>query len=155
MNPNPAFSAAPAPAGSNAKDALNVPSVLLLVSGALGVLSGLLGMVRGGSAGSANPGLERLAADPNTAQLAESLRKVTEALSGPGSIVLNLLTLALSGFVIFGALKMRNLQGHGIALGAAIVSLIPCSGCCCIGMPVGIWALVTLLKPEVKSQFQA
>ena len=142
MNPNPAFGGAPA--GSNARDALNVPAILLLVSGGLGVLLGLAGMVGGG----ANRALMgQLANDPKFAQLA-SLS------SGPANIVSNLVWIALSGFVIFGALKMRNLEGHGLALGAAIVSIIPCSGCCCLGIPVGIWALVLLLKPEIKSQFQ-
>ena len=149
MNPNPAFGGpsfggAP-PAGANARDALNVPSVLLLVSGGLGVLLRLGSMV-GGSA--SNPMLAKLAADPKTAQIATMF-------SGPANIIGNLVGIALSAFVIFGGLKMRNLQGHGIALGAAIASIIPCSGCCCIGMPVGIWALVMLLKPEIKSQFTA
>ena len=140
MNPNPAFGEAPA--GSNAKDALNVPSILLLVSGGLGVLLRLAGMV-----GGSNPMMAKLASDPKFAQYAAMS-------SGPANIIGNLVGIALSGFVIFGALKMRNLQGHGLALGAAIVSIIPCSGCCCIGLPVGIWALVLLLKPEVKGQFQ-
>jgi hypothetical protein len=40
-------------------------------------------------------------------------------------------------------------------LAAAIVALIPCfSPCCLIGLPIGIWALVVLSKPEVKSQFE-
>lgn len=143
MNPNPAFGGG-APAGSNAKDALNVPSILLLVSGGLGVVMRLAGMVGGGQS---NAMMGELARDPKFAQLAALS-------SGPANIIGNLLGIALSGFVIFGALKMRNLQGHGLALGAAIVSIIPCSGCCCIGLPVGIWALVMLLKPEIKSQFQ-
>ena len=142
MNPNPTFGGAPA--GSNARDALNVPAILLLVSGGLGILLRLVGMVSGGGS---NPMMAELARDPKFAQIAQMS-------SGPANIAGNLLGIALSGFVIFGALKMRNLQGHGLALGAAIVSIIPCSGCCCIGLPVGIWALVLLLKPEVKGQFQ-
>lgn len=147
MEPNPAFggASAPSPAGSNAKDALNLPSVLLLVSGGLGVLMRLAGLVGGGGS---RQMMGQFANDPRFAQLA-SLS------SGPANIIGNLLGIALSAFVIFGALKMRNLQGHSLALGAAVVSIIPCSGCCCIGLPVGIWALVLLLKPEVKSQFVA
>ncbi len=147
MNPNPAFGGG-APAGANARDALNVPAILLLVSGALGVLLRLASMVGGG----ANQTLmNELAKDPRFAQAVAQAGSMS---SGPANIAFSLLGIALSGFVIFGALKMRNLQGHGVALGAAIVAIIPCGGCYCIGIPVGIWALVLLLKPEIKSQFQ-
>jgi hypothetical protein len=31
---------------------------------------------------------------------------------------------------------------------------VPCiSPCCLVGLPIGIWALVVLNKPEVKSSF--
>jgi hypothetical protein len=34
--------------------------------------------------------------------------------------------------------------------------MIPCiSPCCLLGLPIGIWALVVLLKPEVKAAFTA
>lgn len=99
-----------------------------------------------------NPQFQELARkDP---QMAETVLKIMHALTGPLFMVGNLLVIALCGFAIFGALKMRNLQSHGLAVGAAIVSLIPCTGCYCLGIPVGIWALSVLMKPEVKGQFQ-
>jgi hypothetical protein len=46
------------------------------------------------------------------------------------------------------------LQNHQFALTAGIVAMLPCiSPCCVFGLPAGIWALVILNKPEVKSQF--
>lgn len=57
-------------------------------------------------------------------------------------------------FIVFGALQMKRLQNHGIAMGAAIVSIVPClSPCFIFGIPFGIWALVVLNKPEVKAAF--
>jgi hypothetical protein len=53
---------------------------------------------------------------------------------------------------------MRNLKGWGMAMTAAVLSVIPLcfnSCCCLIAMPAGIWALVVLNKPEVKSSFTA
>jgi hypothetical protein len=38
-------------------------------------------------------------------------------------------------------------------MAAAIMAMIPCNCCCLLGLPFGIWALVMLMKPEVKSQF--
>jgi hypothetical protein len=38
---------------------------------------------------------------------------------------------------------------------ASILAMIPCftSCCCLVGLPIGIYALVVLNKPEVKSAF--
>lgn len=59
-----------------------------------------------------------------------------------------------NGFVAFGAVRMMRLRSRGLALTASILSVIPCfSICCLITMPIGIWGLVVLCKPEVKSQF--
>jgi hypothetical protein len=56
--------------------------------------------------------------------------------------------------IIFAALKMKNLQYHTLAVVAAVMAAFPCvSSCCCIGLPVGIWVLVVLFKPEVKAAF--
>ena len=140
MNPNPIGGA---PAGSNARDALNVPSILIMVCGGLGIVMGLFGLVSSG----ANPAMAQMARDPKFAQL-------MALQTGPMHYVTALLGFAVSGFLIFGGMKMRNLQGYGLAMGAAIAAMIPCGGCCCIGLPVGIWALITLMKPEIKSQFQ-
>ena len=48
---------------------------------------------------------------------------------------------------------MRSLSGYGLALTGSIAAIIPISGCCCLTMPVGIWALVVLLNPVVKAGF--
>ena len=43
-----------------------------------------------------------------------------------------------------------------LAYTGAILSMIPCvSGCCLLGLPFGIWAVMTLNKPEVKAGFAA
>jgi hypothetical protein len=62
--------------------------------------------------------------------------------------------IAMSIIVFIAALRMRNLEKHGLAMAASIISMIPCiSPCCLIGLPIGIWAVVVLSKPEVKSAF--
>jgi hypothetical protein len=49
---------------------------------------------------------------------------------------------------------MQSLRSYGFAFAAAILAMIPClTPCCVLGLPFGIWALVVLNKPEVKSQF--
>ena len=76
-------------------------------------------------------------------------------LSTPGvSIVLAVIGMVVSGFILFGALKMKKLESYSLAMATSIVAMIPCiSPCCFIGLPIGIWALVVLSKPDVKSAF--
>jgi len=63
-----------------------------------------------------------------------------------------LLGLAISLLVGYGALQMLKLRSYGWSLAASILALIPCtSPCCVVGLPIGIWALVVLSRPEVKA----
>ena len=74
--------------------------------------------------------------------------------SGTLGIVSSIVTIAIAGLILYGALKMRKLQGYGWAITASILALVPCvSPCCLVGTPIGIWALVVLAKPEVKASF--
>ena len=63
--------------------------------------------------------------------------------------------LALSGVIVLGAIKMRRLENYGLAMTAAVISMLPCtSGCCLFSMPFGIWSLIVLLDPQVKQAFR-
>ena len=56
-------------------------------------------------------------------------------------------------FMIYAGTKMRKKQGWGICVAGSIVAMLPCGSCCCINLPIGIWALVILLKDDVKHVF--
>jgi hypothetical protein len=85
--------------------------------------------------------------DPNTEVL-------SRALSGTVGAISWIVNLLLSGLIYWGAAKMKNLENYPMALTASILAVIPCfSPCCIIGIPLGIWALVVLSKPEVKAAF--
>lgn len=62
--------------------------------------------------------------------------------------------MALIAFI--GAFRMRQLKSYGLSMASAIIAMVPCTTymCCLLMMPMGIWALVVLLKPEVKSAFR-
>ena len=146
MNPNP-YAPPVAPSG-NAKDAVNVPSILLIITGALNVLLSLMGLVSPRQDLSAMMGN----GDPNVARQMEQFKPIMDAAQRVGPVT-SLIGIAVGAFVIYGALQMRSLKGYGLAMGSAIVALIPCFGCYCVGIPVGIWALVVLSKADVKASF--
>lgn len=81
--------------------------------------------------------------------------KLQAMASGVGGVVGGLIGLAMGGLIIFGAMKMKKLENYGLAMAVTVIAMLPCfSPCCVIGLPVGIWALNILLKPEVKSAFR-
>jgi hypothetical protein len=74
--------------------------------------------------------------------------------SGTGAIIGSILGILSSILVLFGGLKMKRLESYGLAMAASIIAMIPCvSPCCLIGLPIGIWSVVILAKPEVKAAF--
>jgi hypothetical protein len=129
-----------------AQQAVAGPAIGLMVTAGLGLAGGLFGLiltlVRSG-----NPP-EMPGMDPQVTHFIQVFAY------GPMGIITKIVGLAISLFVLFGAIKMQKLAGYGFAMAAAIIALIPCfSPCCLIGLPIGIWVLVVLSKPEVKSQF--
>jgi predicted Zn finger-like uncharacterized protein len=67
--------------------------------------------------------------------------------------LLGVLHFTFGGLILAGAIKMKKVKSFGFAMTACILAMIPCSGCCLLGLPFGIWGLVILNKPEVKDAF--
>lgn len=123
------------------------PAIGMIAAMGLGILGALWGVVAS-LTGMASPAIpEGVIADP---QAAEALR----ALTGGGGVVINLIYLAIAGFVIYAMMQMMKLKSFGLSLAGVIVGMIPCvSPCCFLGLPIGIWALVVILNDEVKKSF--
>ncbi len=83
----------------------------------------------------------------------EGMEWLAPLMSGTFTIVMGVFTLVGAALIFYGAMKMKDLQGYGLAMTAAILALIPCFSICCIGIPFGIWALVVLLNQDVKNAF--
>ncbi|MBN1208067.1 MAG: hypothetical protein JXB05_24600 [Myxococcaceae bacterium] len=138
------------PAG-DAREKVSLPAILLMVAGGIGVAYALLSIVTALTGGDAQQAqMEQILSDPN---IPEGLKSVL-ASTVKGGVIFPIIILAANAFVLFGGLKMKNLESYGLAMAAAIIALIPCCPCGCIGIPVGIYALIVLNKPEVKSAFR-
>ena len=82
------------------------------------------------------------------------LQKLVSSLGGGLGIFQDIIGGIMGVLILIGAGKMQKLQNYQLAMTACIVAMVPCiSPCCVFGLPFGIWALVVLNKPEVKSQF--
>ena len=71
-----------------------------------------------------------------------------------GGLVFDVIAGVLQVVVVIGGWMMMNRKSYSLAMAAAIISVIPCfSSCCIVGIPFGIWAMVVLMDPQVKSSF--
>ena len=65
---------------------------------------------------------------------------------------------AVSGLIytvmLVGAIRMRRLRSYSLAVTAGVLAVLPCSGCCIVSIPCGIWALVVLLDANVRAAFE-
>ena len=149
MNPTgqpfqPPFSEPPPP--GNRQD-LNIPSILIIVMGSLGILFALFGLVRP----SDNEQLSSLMNDPNFPPAA---KQAMSAMVGGGAKAMNAFALLLDGLMVYGAVQMRSYKMFPLAMTSAVLAMLPCAGCCCLlGLPLGIWTITILMRPEVRSQF--
>lgn len=124
------------------REAVKLPAILLMVAAGIGAAFCLLML-----------GLNVLGTGLS-AVAGQGDERTFNMLSGGIGIFFNLVGLAVAGFIVYGAMQMKALKNHTMAMIAAIISVIPCiSPCCVVGLPVGIWALVVLAKPEVKAAF--
>lgn len=147
------MSSPPPPPAVDARAQLNVPALLLAVIAGLSILFLVFSTVFGEGLQQA---MLKFITDPRMREAIEQSQRQQGAATKIFSYGLSFVELVLDGLIIFGALQMRNLKSWGLSMTAAVLAVIPLcpTGCCCIfSMPVAIWALVILNKPEVKAQF--
>jgi len=131
----------------DARRAVQGPAICLIIVGALGgvlqlfnLLSHLLGWAIAQPQSTGNPQMDRF----------------IELFSGGVGTVFILIPMAMSLFIVFGAVRMMSLRNFGLSIATGVIVMLPCvSPCCCLGLPAGIWALVVLNRPEVRAMFES
>jgi hypothetical protein len=84
-----------------------------------------------------------------------SEEQILNWLSGGLGVASAAIGLLIAGLIIYASMEMKKLKQWGLAVGASILAMIPCiSPCCIIGLPIGIWSLVVLMRDDVKAAFQ-
>jgi hypothetical protein len=72
------------------------------------------------------------------------------------TVVLIGITAAWYNRLMAGVTAMNSLRGHSTAITGCIFAMLPCCGPACLGgLPIGIWALTVLNKPEIKNAFRS
>ncbi len=124
---------------------LKAPAICLIVMSGIGLVFWVISLFTGG------------ASEEQLQQLRDSnMPEWFVSGAASGSLVMSLLTIAITVVVLVGSLKMMKAESWGLAVTASILAMIPCFGPCCgLTLPFGIWALVVLMNDEVKRTFQA
>ena len=126
------------------------PAVAVMIVGAFVLLGGL--------AGPALIGGVLLLGGANNPQDRNAMIAFAAAAATSGAIA-----LAIGGLAVFGGYRMYHLRSWGLAMAASIASMTACLGCCLFGvlgvvglagLPVGIWATVTLSDPQIRAAFR-
>jgi len=146
--------AVPAQDDTHAAQMVKGPAIALIVTGVIDLLLSFWGLgdklFGHHNLAQFNNALQQM----NNPQMEQFFQKIMNFAYGPFGIVDAIFGLAMSILVLMGASKMLSLRSYEFAVTASIVAMIPCvTPCCILGLPFGIWALVVLTKPEVKSSF--
>lgn len=132
---------------NNPLDKIKAPAICLIVVGALNAAIGVLTLLSGILRLTGINGKETLPAS--------EAERFGYYVGTFGSYGLALLSLIIAPVIIYGAIQMMKGRKFGLARASAILAIIPLTSCCfLIGIPIGIWALIVLSKPDVKSFFQ-
>jgi hypothetical protein len=75
-----------------------------------------------------------------------------EMISSQALLFIGLAGLALSGAILYGAIKMMRLESYAAAMVASVLVMVVTPGNL-IGLPIGIWCFVTLTNREVRAAF--
>lgn len=150
--PVPGLAPAPAPnmplPGFDAKAAVKMPAILLIVAGGLGIVGSLFSIVQH-IVGASFMNMNQL--PPNMPPQFQQMMTMMMGLGIPFAI----LGLLLNGVVLFGGISMLSLRRWGLVLAACIIAMACGNPCCCpIGIAAGIWGIIIIVKPEVKPTFQ-
>lgn len=70
-------------------------------------------------------------------------------------LIAALFWLVISGVIMLGVNKMRRLESYGLAVTASVLAMLPCHPGFIIGLPIGLWTLMVLLRPEVRAAFES
>jgi hypothetical protein len=153
-----------APASSDAvRQRVQLPAIALIVIGVLNILLAVVCIGYGFVAAAVPPDQVEQAMEKSYGKQWEAAKQQGWTIDG----ILNIYRYGCPGLggvevvgsllAIFAGARMLALKSYGLALMGAVITAVPCispSACCGVGMGVGLWALVVLLQPDVRSAFR-
>lgn len=143
--------------GDRLKGRVQAPGIALIVIGVLNIFY-VLYMVVNGVMWATAPDYLMKSAQDTFPGLQGGMDRNQQMTVG----IIESFTLATFGLVatvlpIAAGVRMLSMKSYALAICGAVVAMIPCvsgTACCGLGEGAGIWALIVLLNPDVKSVFR-
>jgi hypothetical protein len=66
-------------------------------------------------------------------------------------VVFTLLSIVVGALVLTAGIQLNRRKGRGLGIAGAVLGLLPLSCGFAAGIPVGIWALIVLGRPDVRA----
>ncbi|MBL9172970.1 MAG: DUF4339 domain-containing protein [Verrucomicrobiales bacterium] len=136
-----------------AQSAVKAPAILMIVAAALSLLHALYSLVIIFQMPMDDilRQAEKQMGQPFPVQVPVAFMKTAMVATGALPIVAAIITL-------IAGQRFLSLRSRGLVMTGGILLLLPCCGVsgpvCLLGMPVGIWSLVVVSKPEIRSAFR-
>jgi phage FluMu protein Com len=142
-----------------ALSAARLPAIALLTVGGIGLALAVLnlGLLFSGT-GPLRP--RTPPPNPNGAvvlhgPMAQAQQRAYEQIYPIVTMIVSVAFVLWGVIVLLGGYFLYQLKSWSTVMFAAIVAMLPCHLCCLLGLPFGIWTLVVINRPEVKSAFEA
>jgi serine/threonine protein kinase len=68
---------------------------------------------------------------------------------------LSLLVTVVGALIVYGVMRMRELESYRMAVLGCVLALLPITPGCLLGVPFGVWALSILTRRDVREAFAA
>ncbi len=73
----------------------------------------------------------------------------------PFFIVYAAVCVGISIVILLGGWRVRQRRSYSLGIVSAVLVMLPVNLTCCVGIPVGVWALVVLLNDDVRKSFRS
>ena len=159
QNPQPQIPSAGGMPG-DAKAKLQIPAILMIVTGVLGLLIAAYYLLNGFVVMNTDIDAQLEMQRQLNPQFEEGIERLGMTPESYFAMIVNFcfvgsgISALTSLLCIFGGIKMRAAKSYGLVMIAAISCLLPClQPCCVLGLPTGIWSLIVLMNADVKRLF--
>ncbi|GAB5402718.1 MAG: hypothetical protein Aurels2KO_09490 [Aureliella sp.] len=92
---------------------------------------------------------------PDDEVFAEAIDQMVAWNETPFFICYAAVCVGISIVILIGGWRVRQQRSYSLCIVSAVLVMLPVNLTCCVGIPVGIWALVVLLNDDIRKSFRS